>query len=96
MDNELERRLTRIDLGIAQLRDHVDRQISGVRAAIAEMRSEVTRSLQALGEPGGEPLGPLLRQLIHHIERSSGVANDTMAAVRDLVAQIEILTERQD
>jgi hypothetical protein len=76
MDNELDRRLVRIEKGIEQLREDMERQAKSLGVIIALM--EVMAKPE---EPEGAPLGPLLQRLIGRLDHITGLLVETVAVV---------------
>jgi hypothetical protein len=74
MDNELDRRLVRIEKGIEQLRDDMERQAKCLGTIIALM--EVMAKPE---EPEGAPLGPLLQRLLGRLDHITGLLVETLA-----------------
>ena len=88
MDNELDRRLARIEKGIEGLRQEIERQtrrLSDTQGLIVELAGGLTKPVE--GE--GEPLGALLHRLIDHVDRIAGVSELTMAAVKAIADRLE-------
>ncbi len=68
MDNELHRRLARIEMGSEQLRDDMEKQTNRLGAII-----ELMDVMAKPEEPKGAPLGPLLQQLIGRLDHIAGL-----------------------
>ena len=88
MDNELDRRLARIEKGIEGLRQEIERQtsqLSDTQGLIVDLAEVLTKPVE--GE--GEPLGALLRRLISHMDRVVGVSDATMAAVKKIADRLD-------
>ncbi len=83
MDNELDRRLARIETGIAQLRGDMERQTNHL-GAIVEL-------LEVMAKPevaAGESFGTLLQQSIDRLDRVAGLSVETLATVMKLGASL--------
>jgi hypothetical protein len=88
MDNELDRRLARIEKGIEGLRQEIERQtsrLSDTQGLIVDLAEVLTKPVE--GE--GEPLGALLQRLISHMDRVVGVSEATMAAVKKIADRLD-------
>ena len=88
MDNELDRRLARIEMGIEGLRQEIERQtsqLSDTQGLIVDLAEVLTKPVE--GE--GEPLGALLQRLISHMDRVVGVSEATMAAVKKIADRLD-------
>ena len=83
MDNELDRRLARIEMGIAQLRGDMERQTNHLGAIV-----ELLEVMAKPEEVAGESLGTLLQQLIDRLDRVAGLSVETLAAVTQLGASL--------
>ena len=76
MDKELDRRLARIEMGIEQLRDDIEKQTNRLGAII-----ELMEVMAKPEEPEGAPFGPLLQQLIGRLDHITGLLVETVAVV---------------
>jgi hypothetical protein len=72
MDEDLNRRLARIETAIELLRDDMERQ-AGLQAKTQSLMIELMEVLTRPRE--GEPLEPLLRAGFAAMKKSSGVSN---------------------
>ena len=82
MDNELDGRLRRLEVGLEQQRELRDRQATQqerTHGLVLELKQLMTAP-----EPEGLPLGVLLAQLVDGINNNIAIAGQTLTAIEAL------------
>lgn len=82
MDNELDGRLRRLEAGLEQQHELLDRQATQqdrTYRLVLELKQLMTAP-----EPEGLPLGVLLAQLVDGINNSNAIAGQTLTAIETL------------
>ena len=84
MDNELDGRLRRLEVGLEKQHELLDRQATQqeqTHRLVLELKQLMTAP-----EPEGLPLGALLAQLVDGINNSNVIARQTLTAIEALAA----------